>query len=103
MTNSREIKAVVDQYIGHGWKPRKALGPEDFQASVIALNPTIEIGHSETECIWFSRRSYDDSESWELRRFSGRPFALVVVIPDVANDEARNDLLTEAEQRMEMT
>ncbi len=103
MTDSLEIKAVVDQYIGHGWNPRKALGPEDFQASVIALNPSIEKGHSETECIWFSRRSYDDSESWELRRFSGKPFALVVVIPDVANDETRNGLLNEVEQRMETT
>jgi hypothetical protein len=91
---------VVDQYIGHGWSPRKALGPSDFQGSVLALIPHIEIGHAETECIWFSRRSYDDSESWELRRLSGSPFALVVVIPDLADDETRDSLLKDAELRM---
>ncbi len=100
MTDRIEIKAVLDQYTRHGWFPRKALGSADFQASTLDLVPDIELGESETECIWFSRRSYNDSESWELRRFSGSPFALVVVLPDIASDETRNGLLKEVEQKM---
>lgn len=100
MTDRLEIKAVVDQYIRHGWLPRKALGPTDFQGTVLEIFPDIELNKGETECIWFSRRSYNDSESWELRRFSGSPFALVVVIPEIANDDTRNGLLKEVEQKM---
>ena len=50
--------------------------------------------------MWFSRRSQPDREAWELRRISAAPFAVVEVLPDNLTDQEREEMLTEAEERM---
>lgn len=52
------------------------------------------------DAVWFSRRSLDNSESWELRRLSGTPYALVVSILDESPKDIQKELLKETEAEM---
>ena len=105
MIDTAQVKSVIDQYAKHDWVLRRALlSPPSiavFESSIEAQNVDLRrVETSANEALWFSRRSLPDREAWELRRLSGSPFALVVVIEDSLPEEEREALLSDTERRM---
>jgi hypothetical protein len=45
----------------------------------------IEVTISDLEALWFSRKSKPETETWELRRLTGSPFALIAVVSSDAS------------------
>jgi hypothetical protein len=102
MTDPAAIAAIIDQYVKHGWKLRRVLMSRNL---IEALGSSeifagADVRPSQYDGMWFSRRSLPDREAWELRRISAAPFAVVEVIPDEFTDQERDEVLSEAEDRM---
>ena len=93
MIDPATVGEVIKQYEKHGWILRRALLSNDAGNALSALLGPIEMVSSDLEALWFSRQSKSGSESWELRRLSALPFALVAVIPSVASEEEREEIL----------
>ncbi len=95
---------VVLEYKRHGWIPQRLLfaHPQRFSDADIAAAQLadIEVRDAAIDAIWFTRRSAEDRVAWELRRLTGTPFALVVVLPDETPDADRETLLSATEDRM---
>ena len=104
MTDPATVGEIVKQYEKHGWTLRRALLSDE---SLVVLSDTlagIDIALSDLEALWFSRRSKPESESWELRRLTGSPFALVAVVPSNASeDELESTLAQIADDMRERT
>jgi hypothetical protein len=98
------IKAVVDQYVGHGWRLRKATlsraSLADVRDAIASLDSAVVLIEGPNEALWFSRRSLPDREAWELRRIAGSPFALVAILEDSLADDEREAILFDTERRM---
>lgn len=98
------VKAIVAQYAGHGWQLRRAslsrASIDQFWQEMAAADPNVALKEDPNEALWFSRRSLPDREAWELRRLSGSPFALVVVLEDSLSDDEREQTLRDTEHRM---
>lgn len=100
------VADVVAMYKKHGWTLRRILisQPEEistFDSFVVA--ESAETFHSKLDAAWFTRRTRPNTETWELRRLTGTPFALVAVIPDTFSDDERENMLGEIEERMSNT
>ncbi len=98
------IKAIIAEYVKHGWKLRRVLLSHADQGSLsgdikelIAGADLVENVHAG---LWFSRRSQPMREAWELRRLSGSPYALVVSLDDGMNERERETTLKKTEARM---
>lgn len=102
MIEAAEIEKIIDQYVRHGWTPRRALFGPDFAANAW-VSDNLEITNGEPGCIWFSRKTRPGVETWELRRLSGAPFALLAFIPETALEVERAAILAETEERMRRT
>ena len=103
MTDRDAIADIIGQYVQHGWKLRRVLLTAKLSGElgdVAGLFGDAELRTSGHDGLWFSRRSMQDREAWELRRISTSPFALVEVIPDGLTDQEREEILAEAEERM---
>jgi hypothetical protein len=50
--------------------------------------------------LWFSRPARNQGETWELRRLSDAPFALVEVFENGIKPEIREEILRDAENRL---
>lgn len=102
--NAETVRALIDQYAKHGWQLRKAVLASDTNRAIIRLfrseYPAIDIKNDEQSALWFSRRSLPDREAWELRRLSETPFALVTVIEDSLDPEAKTAQLDATFQQM---
>ena len=100
----KAISDIIEQYSKHDWIVRRASLSTDSIArlgsELASLYPDLEISESSNEALWFSRRSLPDRESWELRRLSGSPFALVTVLEDSLSDDEREELIRDTELRM---
>lgn len=93
------IEAVVTQYAKFGWKLERIL-LKDAIGNVSAVFPDASVVNSSQDALWFSRES-DHGHTWELRRLSRTPFALVRVIEASAEDADRDEILQGAEIEME--
>lgn len=89
MIETAQIAEIVKQYERHGWTLRRVLlcakklensSPSSENSFGGAL-----VVSSKTDALWFSRAAANGGESWELRRISGAPFALVKIFG--ANDD----------------
>ncbi|MDM7922878.1 MAG: hypothetical protein QUS14_11305 [Pyrinomonadaceae bacterium] len=98
--DTRTIIETIALYERHGWQLRRALLNAEPSAELAAALGDIPTEASQQNALWFSRRSREDSEAWELRRLEGSPFALVTVIPDDADDDEREAMLAETEEEM---
>lgn len=105
-----DVAAVADilaLYKKHGWTLRRVLlcaeTRQGFSPSTVELFTSAEIRDSSLDALWFSRRSKPASEAWELRRLSGWPFALVVVIDDAGAKDDLESILSSTEERMSQT
>ena len=98
------MKAIIDQYIRHGWQLRRILLSRDSEAQLSRYfktnHPETPIRTTDHDGLWFSRRSLPDKEAWELRRLSDSPFALVAVIEDSLDEPEREQVLRETERQM---
>lgn len=63
----------------------------------------VDVAASEMDGLWFSRKRHDGSETWELRRLFGTPFAMLAVIDDDMTTEEAARTLSEIESRMAAT
>ena len=100
MTDPATVGEIIKQYEKHGWTLRRALLSNDSLPSLSNSLNGIDIMSSDLEALWFSRRSKPESESWELRRLTGSPFALVAVIPSNASEEERESTLAQVADDM---
>lgn len=105
MTDRREIDEIVRMYAKHGWNLRRVLlsGATAQRLAGTASIGELQIEPSDFDGLWFSRVSRPGSESWELRRLGGTPYALVAVIDDSADDAERDEALKSVENRMRST
>jgi hypothetical protein len=104
MTDPALVGEVIKQYEKHGWTLRRALLSDESRIKLSAALGAIDIVPSDLEALWFSRRSKPETESWELRRLTGSPFALVAVIPsDATEEEVEATLKQIAEDMRERT
>ncbi len=101
MTTAAHIGDIVSLYAKHGWKLRRVLLSKPADSAVESLGlQDAEIRESTIDALWFSRRSRPETESWELRRLVGTPFALVEVFDDGTPDDEIEERLREVERRM---
>jgi hypothetical protein len=100
MTDPATVGEIIKQYEKHGWALRRALLSDDSLPSLSNSLNGIDIIASDLEALWFSRSSRPDSESWELRRLTGSPFALVAVIASNASEEERESTLAQVANDM---
>lgn len=100
MIDPDSIVAVVEQYQRFGWQLRRISVTDGSHVSLLRQKfdeALIQPGNS--DAAWFSRTNRG-SETWELRRLSGVPFALVRVIDaDLPIDE-RDEILRAVELQM---
>ncbi len=99
MVERSDILPVLELYEKHGWMLRRALvtaAPEVYDGILDAgfLKP------APIDALWFSRISKPGTETWELRRLTGSPFALVAVFDDDHGETERESLLSDIEERM---
>jgi len=102
MIDAPAVDAVVDQYSRHGWTLRRILVTEVPPETFSSKFPNIEIQPSDIDAIWFSRINRN-SETWELRRLTGAPFALVRSIDRGLFSQDRDELLHDVELKMSKT
>ena len=101
MIGAEQIKEILTQYKKHGWNLRRVLlsasAKENLPASLFG---EVEIISSELDAAWFSRRSPEGREAWELRILSTAPFALVEVFEDDDEEAVRERIRREMETQL---
>jgi len=101
MIKLADINPVIEMYEKHGWSLRRVLLTELGEISSNAFaNAVVE--RSAINALWFSRVSKPESETWELRRLTGSPFALIAVFDKNETADERNATLSEIEVRMKI-
>jgi hypothetical protein len=101
MIRREELAAILEQYRRHGWEPRRLLFSAEPDTELLTLLPAdVERAEAAVDALWFTRRSREGEEAWELRRLTGSPYALVEVIADGTDDAEREELLSAAAERM---
>lgn len=99
MPERSDILPVIELYEKHGWTPRRALTTENAEVYDGILDES-SVKKAPIDALWFSRSSKPGTETWELRRMTGSPFALVAVFDDEHGDDERETLLADIEERM---
>src|SRR5262245_1871665 len=103
MIEFNSIVELVEQYTLHKWVLRRVLLSElnvdELSDKIRTRYPSAEILTSEIDALWFSRKN-KTSETWELRRLGGPPFALVEVIDDTLAADEREAKLAILEAEM---
>lgn len=97
------IDPIVEQYERHGWTLRRILlNKSEITATaddLKSLYPDASLVESDVDALWFSRPNRD-TETWELRRLSGTPFALLEVFNSNVSEDDREESLRNIERRM---
>jgi hypothetical protein len=99
MIDTPVVDAIVEQYAMHGWTLRRILVTAGSTEELGSKFTNCEVRHSDIDAIWFSRINRS-SETWELRRLTGSPFALVQSIDSEMVEQERDILLHDVELRM---
>ena len=104
MIDDRQTLEILQQYNKHGWILRRVLLAKenklDFPDSLKDVFSNAEIVSSDFDALWFSRGAANGNETWELRRLSSSPFALVEVFENDDDEEGREERRKEMETRM---
>lgn len=105
MIGALQIQEILAQYKKHGWTLRRVLLSAPTRESLAAdslenLFGAAPIISFETDAAWFSRLSGIGRETWELRRLTGAPFALVEVFEDEDDETVREEARFEMEQQL---
>lgn len=103
MIKAENIEAIISLYKKHGWNLRRVLLSDALRVHLTEklqdLFGGAEIVSSKLDAAWFSRVS-GHGEAWELRNFGDPPFAFVEVLPENADADELNEVLTATEARM---
>jgi hypothetical protein len=106
MTDRAALEAVIAQYQKFGWRLRRVLSTAKNSDAVLLFVserfPDVSIEQNKLDALWFSRTNRS-AETWELRRLSGPPFALVQVIDANTPENERDQILRSVEDRMAET
>ncbi len=104
MIGAVQIQAILMQYKRHGWILRRVLlcpaTAESLADSLENLFGETPIASSEIDAAWFSRQSETGSETWELRRLSQTPLALIEVFEDADDETVREEARFEMQQQL---
>src|SRR5689334_4434820 len=104
MIKAEQIAEILALYKKHGWILRRVLLSDALRNSLADSLETLfgatEIRASETDAAWFSRRSRPEQETWELRRLSETPLALMEIFETEDEDEIREETMAEVEARL---
>lgn len=100
MIDTAAIGEIIAEYEKHGWKLRRALLSPASKDVVPRFADDVERTDSDLDALWFWRRSRPDAETWELRRLSGLPFALVAVVSTSAASDELESALEQVENDM---
>ena len=107
MIDERQTREILLQYKKHGWNLRRVLlsaeSGKNLSDSLKSFFGDAEIVSSEIDAAWFSRASINDRETWEIRRLSGTPFALVEVFEGDDDEDVREETRKEMETRLNQT
>jgi hypothetical protein len=101
------LKEIVGTYQKHGWQlKRLLLRPETLDqlqaepASDFLRLDGVKVEEAAFDGLWFSRRSYEEREAWELRLLAENPFALFETFEKDETEEQREELRREMEARL---
>ena len=103
MINIQQIQDILSLYAKYDWQLRRVLLTNALGSSIDnkkELFGDAEITESDINAAWFSRKSGKDSESWELRRLSTTPYALIEVVGIEESAEIRQQILLETEEKL---
>lgn len=104
MIKPETIAEITSLYRKHGWTLRRALLSDELRVHLTDrlqdLFGGAEVVSSQINGLWFSRPARNQGETWELRRLSDAPFALVEVFESEIEAEIRELVLREAENRL---
>ena len=104
MIKAAQIAEILSLYQKHGWILRRVLLSDELQKNLGDAPATLfgaaEIRESVIDAVWFSRPPNAAQETWELRRLSATPFALLEIFDADDEDEIREETLAEIEAQM---
>lgn len=104
MIKAEQIAEILGLYKKHGWILRRVLLSGELQKSLAGVLENLfgaaEIRAAEIDAAWFSRVSKAGQETWELRRLSGAPFALVEIFDPEDDEEIREETRRETESKL---
>lgn len=104
MIAAETISEILQIYKKHGWTLRRVLLSDPLKDALdvptFLLFGAAELSNSDIDAAWFSRASNATRETWEIRRLSETPFALLEVIDNAATESERNIVLSETEDRL---
>ena len=104
MTQPGIISEALNLYKKHGWTLRRVLLSEKSRERLAGelgeLFGAVEISDFGKDAAWFSRPSGTDNEAWELRLFGDAPFALVEVFTPDEDEETREIVRRDVEERL---
>jgi hypothetical protein len=107
MNHSDLIKEIVGTYLKHGWQLRRLLLRSETRAALdaeLAFDslPLLNVQTEEAaiDGLWFSRRSLEEREAWELRLIAENPFALFETFEKDETEEQREEMRREMEARL---
>jgi hypothetical protein len=105
MTDVDAIDSVVAQYSKFGWKLERILLSKvdiDLRAGLSSKYPEAQVLERPLGALWFSRPR-SNSVTWEIRRITGSPFALLAVFDSEASEEERENILRDLEEQIAKT
>ena len=99
------IKEIVGTYQKHGWQLRRDLLRPEVREEFYAAFETpalekVQLDEGLVDGLWFSRRSHEEREAWELRLVAETPFALFETFEKDETGEQREEMLREMEARL---
>ncbi len=104
MIKAEQIAEILSLYKKHGWILRRVLLSDALRVNLTdALQDLfggVPLVSSDLNAVWFSRTSNAEQETWELRRLSTNPFALVETFDQDDEEEIREERLHEIENEM---
>ncbi len=104
MIKAGQIAEILSLYQKHGWILRRVLLSDALKKSLPEPLETLfgaaEIRSSEIDAAWFSRAPNAEQETWELRRLTETPYALIEFFDAEDEEEIREETLAEVESRM---
>jgi hypothetical protein len=107
MNHSDLIKEIVGTYQKHGWQLRRLLlSPEtratfdaEFALDSLPLH-NVQTEEATIDGLWFSRKSHEEREAWELRLMAANPFALFETFEKDETEAQREEMRREMEARL---
>ena len=94
---------IIATYEKHGWALRRVLvrpSAEHERQQLAQTFPESALINSEVDALWFARPSHGGREAWELRLIAEQPYALFETFEADENEEDREDVRREMENKM---